>query len=126
MTMNNLRILVCDDSILVRRNLKDYLLSLGCAEIYEASNGQESIDQYMKYKPDLVFMDIVMPGKTGLDALYEILKFDSNAKVVMASSVGTQSYLQKAIEAGAYNFIQKPIENEYVKKILENYINGGQ
>ncbi|WMJ23859.1 response regulator [Paludicola sp. MB14-C6] len=126
MTMNEIKILICDDSILVRKNLKKFLTSLGCSEIYEAVNGQEAIEKYKESKPDLVFMDIVMPVKTGLDALIEILDFDTSAKVVMVSSVGTQSHLQQAIESGAFNFVQKPIENEFIRKILENFINGGK
>ncbi|MDP4094278.1 MAG: response regulator [Bacillota bacterium] len=115
-----MKILICDDSILIRKQLKEYLNDCGCTEIVEASDGQMSVDMYKKSKPDLVFMDIVMPVKGGIDAVTEILEFDKNAKVVMASSSGTKTHLKKALEAGAYEFIQKPFDENQIKNILAN------
>lgn len=122
MKVSDLKILISDDSILVRKKLKDFLKSLGISEIYEAVNGQEAVDSYKANKPDLVFMDIIMPVKTGIEALKEILEFDDCAKIVMASSVGTQEHLKDAIEAGAYDFMQKPIDNEQILKFISNFI----
>lgn len=122
MKVSDLKILISDDSILVRKKLKDFLSSLGITNIYEAINGQEAVDSYKANKPDLVFMDIIMPVKTGIEALKEILSFDDCAKVVMASSVGTQEHLKEAIEAGAYDFMQKPIDNEQVLRFISNFI----
>ena len=68
---------------------------------------------------DVVFMDIVMPEKSGVEALIDILASDSSAKVVMASSVGTQDNLKIAIAAGAYEFLQKPVNFDDVTKIIE-------
>ena len=118
MELEALKILVCDDSILIRKKLKDCLKDLGCSQVFEALNGQEAIDFYKKNKPDLVFMDIVMPIKGGIEAVTEIITFDKNAKVVMASSSGTKTHLKKALEAGAYEFIQKPFEEVQIKNIL--------
>ena len=74
--------------------------------------------KYRQTKPDLVFMEIIMPVKSGVEAPTEIKAFDSSAKVVMASSVGTQENLKEAILAGAYDFLQKPIDNDDVAKII--------
>ncbi|MCX8128811.1 MAG: response regulator [Clostridia bacterium] len=116
-----LRVLVCDDSILIRKKLKDCLLSCGCSEILEAADGQSAVDTYKEHKPDLVFMDIVMPVKGGIEAVTEILEFDGNAKVVIASSSGTKTHLKKALEAGAYEFIQKPFDEAQIRNIVLNY-----
>lgn len=118
MNVNELKVLICDDSILIRKKMKDVLASAGVGTILEAANGQEAVDQYKANAPHLVFMDIVMPVKTGIEALAEIKQLDPSAKIIMASSVGTQSHLKTAIEAGAYDFIQKPIENEQLIKII--------
>ncbi|MCI8670002.1 MAG: response regulator [Lachnospiraceae bacterium] len=125
MTINEFKVLVCDDSILSRKKLKDCILSMGCAEVFEAADGEEAIAQYEANRPNLVFMDIVMPKKDGIEAVTEILKIDSKAKIVMASSVGTQSFLKDAIKAGAFDFLQKPFDPEQVKKLVNNVCKGG-
>lgn len=119
MTYNEMSVLICDDSVFARKNLKNYITSLGVEKIFEASDGQESIDLYKEHKPTIVFMDIIMPKKTGIEAVTEILDFDKSAKVVMASSVGTQNHLKDAINAGAYEFLQKPIDNTHVLRIFQ-------
>jgi len=121
MNSDSLKVLVCDDSILIRKKLKDCLLELGCKEVLEALDGQNAVDMYKEHKPDLVFMDIVMPIKSGIEAVAEIVEFDKKAKVVMASSSGTKTHLRKALEAGAYEFIQKPFEEAQIKNIIDNY-----
>lgn len=118
MIENLLKVLVCDDSMLIRKKLKEVLKSCGCNDILEASNGQEAVDSYKENKPDLVFMDIIMPFKNGIEAVKEIIQFDNEAKVVMASSAGTKEHVKVAIKAGAFEFVQKPWEKEQINKIL--------
>ena len=120
MIENLLKVLVCDDSMLIRKKLKEVLKSCGCNDILEASNGQEAVDSYKENKPDLVFMDIIMPFKNGIEAVKEIIEFDHEAKVVMASSAGTKEHVKLAIKAGAFEFVQKPWEKEQINKILLN------
>ena len=115
---NSLKVLICDDSILIRKKLKECLIDCGCGEILEASDGQNAVDKFKLHRPDLVFMDIVMPVKDGIEAVTEIIAFDNNAKIVMASSSGTKAFLIKALEAGAFDFIQKPFEEAHVRKII--------
>ena len=113
----SLKILICDDSILIRKKLHDCLKFFCCNDILEASNGQESIDLYKSNNPDLVFMDMIMPTKNGIEAVTEIVQFDQSARVVILSTVGTKTNLKKALEAGAYDFIQKPFEEHQIKTI---------
>ena len=116
MLLENAKILVGDDSILARKQLKDVLTSFGAKNFIDAANGQEAIDQY---KPDLVFLDIVMPVKDGIAAVQEICEFDASADIVIVSSVGTQHQLKQAIEAGAKDFVQKPLNAEQVENIIK-------
>ena len=125
MSFDQVKVLICDDSVFARKKLKDYILSIGVSEVLEAADGQEAVDKYKENKPTVVFMDIIMPKKSGIEAVAEILNFDRNAKVVMASSVGTQNHLKDAINAGAYEFLQKPIENNHVLKIIQNVMKEG-
>ncbi|MBU8880066.1 response regulator [Bacillus sp. FJAT-29790] len=121
-----LRVLICDDSVLIRKKLRDILEVCQMKEIEEAENGVAAVEKARTFKPDLVFMDIVMPGKDGIEALEEIKSENPKIKVVMASSAGTQSHLKKALDLGAYDFIQKPVTLESVTSIIEKMINEGE
>lgn len=124
MNIEDLKILIADDSILARKQLKDIILTLGTPTFIEASDGQIAIDKYKESKPDLAFLDIVMPVKDGNAAIQEIIEFDPNATLVVASSVGTQSQLKNAIKAGAKDFIQKPLDKEQVLGIVSRILEG--
>jgi len=117
---NLLKILVCDDSMLIRKRLKEVLKNCGYENILEATNGEEAVNIYKESNPDLVFMDIIMPVKNGIEAVKEIIEFDKKAKVVMASSAGTKEHVKESIKAGAFEFVQKPWETEQITKILHN------
>lgn len=82
------------------------------------------MELYLKHRPDLVFMDIVMPKKSGLEALSEIRAQDPSARVVMASSTGTKKNLMTAIDEGSLDFIQKPFEKEAVHTVLRRILKG--
>lgn len=124
MKLEEISVLVCDDSMFARKSICMFIATLGIKNIYEAADGKEAVEKYKENDPDIVFMDIVMPVITGIEALTQIKEFDPNAKIIMASSVGTQNHLKSAIKAGAADFLQKPISNEQVKQILENAAKG--
>lgn len=107
------KILIIDDSAFMRMMLKDILGRNG-HEIAEAENGQDGVEKYSKFKPDLVAMDIVMPGVTGIDAVREIMKKDPKASIVMISALGQEAMVKEALEAGAKDFIVKPFKKEKV------------
>lgn len=100
------------------------LSGFGVKEIFEAADGEEAVAKYNEHKPDVVFMDIIMPKITGIDALKQIMAENPDAKIVMASSVGTQGHLKEALKAGAADFLQKPIADDDAKAILENAAKG--
>lgn len=124
MKIDDLTFLICDDSILARKQLKDIINSLGSPTILEAANGQLAIDMYKEHKPNLAFVDIVMPVKDGNAAITEIIAYDPDATIFVASSVGTQSELKKALEAGALDFIQKPIDKDQVIDLIKKHVGG--
>lgn len=125
MEKKDLKILICDDSMLIRKKMRGALEEIGIVEIYEAENGQFAVDVCKEKNPDIVFLDIVMPDKDGITALTEIKEFNKTAKIVMASSAGTQSHLKKAIQLGAYDFIQKPIKKEAIEQLIEKVLKEG-
>ncbi len=119
MTVSDIKILIADDSILARKLLKDTLAEIGCANFVEAKNGTESVEKYESESPDVVFLDIVMPGINGVEATRRIMEINPDAFIVMVSSVGTKSFLQDALEAGAKDFLQKPFNAETIQSIVK-------
>ncbi len=122
MDTNDTKFLLCDDSILARKNLISILNSFGYTNIIEVSNGQDAVDTYIKEEPRIVLLDIVMPVKDGITATKEIIAADPDACIIIVSSVGTQTHLREAIKSGAKNFIQKPIDSSLLKQIVEHWL----
>ena len=125
MNISGKKILVCDDSVLARKQLMDAVKEDSEGAVFiEGKNGYEAVELYKSEKPDLVFMDIVMPEKDGNTALSEIKEFDNEAVIIIVSSVGTQDQLKKAIQLGAKDFIQKPFEKNQIQEIIELRLGG--
>ena len=118
MLLKDAKVLIGDDSILARKQLKDVLSTMGAVHFIEAVNGKEAVEKYIAEKPDIIFRDIIMPIKDGIHAVQEIIAEDPTALIIIVSSVGTQQQLKSAIEAGAKDFVQKPINAEQIKAIV--------
>ena len=110
------KVLIVDDAAFMRNMIKDILEEEGYEIAGEAANGEEAISKYKELRPDVVTMDIVMPLKSGIEAVHEIVSFNKDAKIVMCSALGQESLVMEAIEAGAKDFITKPFKTE---KVLE-------
>lgn len=91
------KILVVDDAAFMRLSMKTMLEKNEFEVLGQAENGVKAIEMYKLLKPDIVTMDITMPEMEGIEALEEIIKFDSNAKVVMVSALGQETKVKKAI-----------------------------
>jgi two-component system chemotaxis response regulator CheY len=118
-----LSILIVDDAAFMRINLKNILEKADYEVVGEAENGSDAVAKYKDLKPDLVTMDITMPEMDGLEAVKEIMKSDSGAKVIMCSAMGQQSMVVEAIEAGAKDFIVKPFKDDRVIEAIEKALN---
>ena len=115
-----MKILLVDDSVFMRNMIKNVLKDQN-HEIFEAGNADEGIQKYRESKPDVVFLDVVMPGKSGVDALKEIKTEDPNAYIVMCTSVGgQQQVVDDAVQAGAADFITKPFKPEDILNVVNN------
>lgn len=104
------RILIVDDSKIVRRNLNTILSKAGHEIIAEAENGMQAYHEYIKYKPDLVTMDITMPLLDGVRAVKKIITADPDAKIIMVSAIDQKNMVISAIQMGAKHYILKPFD----------------
>ncbi len=111
--MKNIKILIVDDHEVVRDGLKNILLSLNNMAIAgEAANGEDAISMYDSLKPDLVIMDISMPGMNGIEATRIIKENDPNAKILILTMHDNQEYLNQIIRSGAKGFVLKNTDKE--------------
>ena len=115
------KILIVDDSKFARLNCKKVLVQRG-HEVLEASSGSEAVALYKSYGPDMVFLDITMPDMDGLTALEEIRKYDSEARVAMATAMGQQTVVMQALKSGAKDFLVKPFEPERILGTVEKLL----
>ena len=113
-----MRLLIADDSKLLRKKLRDELEKLGC-EVIEASNGKEAISLVLEHEPDGIILDIVMPEVGGIEALQTIREISPDVPVVMLSSAGTPQKLMQTLKMGAIDFIQKPYTKEQIVRAVE-------
>lgn len=114
----SLRVMVVDDALFMRNMLKDIFVRAGYEVVAEAENGEMALGLYLEFKPDLVTMDIVMPKKSGIEALQEIMTNAPHACVVMVSALGQDSLVLEAVESGAKDFIVKPFKEDKVLEIV--------
>ena len=117
------RVLVADDASFMRQMIREIVEAEGFEVCGEASDGVEAVDEFKRLHPDVVTMDIVMPLKSGIDAVRGIMALDPSACVVMCSALGQETLVTEAIQAGAKDFIVKPFKPDAVidtlKKVLE-------
>lgn len=117
------KILVVDDQISVVKIVSD-VLKKGDYEIITAANGQLGIDSAIANKPDLIIMDIMMPIKTGIEAIKEIKQIDEvkNIPILVLTAKGGGSDLDTVMSLGASGFLAKPFSPrailEEVSKLL--------
>ncbi|MDO4203788.1 MAG: response regulator [Selenomonadaceae bacterium] len=114
-----LTILICDDSKLLRKKLKTDLEQLGC-EVVQAENGKDAIMKQLQYKPDGVFLDVVMPEVGGMEALRVLKEINPDLPIVMLSSVGTPDKLMETLKMGVLDFIQKPYSTSQLEKAVSS------
>lgn len=111
-------VLIVDDSMIMRRSLRNIIENSGHTVIAEASNGNEAIAAYKSHSPDIVTMDISMPSMNGLEALKNIKSINSDARVIIISAYSQKEMVLDAIENGAKSYILKPVNVKKVKDAI--------
>lgn len=117
------RVLLVDDLPFMRSLLSDILRDAGMQVTGEAENGRDALGAYVATEPDVVLMDIAMPGMDGITALAKLRQVDRGARVIMCSALGEQPMILRAIQLGARDFVVKPFRPERVvsaiRRVLE-------
>ncbi len=119
-------VLIADDASFMRQMIRDIIEPEGYEVVGEASDGVEVVEKFRELHPDLVMMDIVMPKRSGIDAVKAIKAEDPTAAVVMCSALGQETLVMEAIQAGAKDFIVKPFKPDAVITTLAKTIEKGE
>ena len=117
------KILIADDSLFMRKMLKDILSVEDKYEIVEAQNGKEAEAQFKKHNPDLILLDIIMPEgeEEGITVLEAVKKLNPSAKVVMITAVGQDTIIAECKKAGAVDYLIKPFDkNEVIETVKKS------
>ena len=118
------KVLVVDDSLYMRENLKKILTKNGFQIVGEAENGKEAISKAKVLDIDLITMDITMPILCGISAVKKIHKIAPDIKICMITALGQETMIRDSILAGAKSFLVKPFNEEDVINALSTIFNG--
>ncbi len=115
-----LNILVVEDDLafatLAQQLLNDY-------KCHIANNGKEALEAFASFQPEITFLDISLPDTSGYDILYEILKINPQAFVVMLTGSSVSDDVKLSIAMGAASYIVKPLSRKTIKKCIDQYLN---
>jgi len=113
------RILIVDDSLAMRMILRTILESAGHEVVAEAGDGMRAVIAYCKHKPDLVTMDMNMPGMGGLEAIEQLIQIDPEALILVVSALATKQMILDAMKLGAKNFLLKPFHENQIVSVVD-------
>lgn len=117
------RILIVDDSLVMRRNLEYILKYAGHTVVGQAVNGKQAIIMYSELEPDIVTMDISMPVMSGVEAVEQIINMDKKARIIMVSALSQKQNVFEAIQKGALHYITKPIDHDNLLATINEVLN---
>lgn len=118
------KIIIVDDHFIFRNGLKDLLEEIPEVDVIgEASSGEEFLELLETCKPDMVFMDIKMPGMSGIDTTRKALENFPGLKILALSMFGEGEYVEEMLQAGAMGYLLKNIGKEELVKAIDNIVN---
>ena len=113
------RVMIVDDSKIMCKRIAGFLENSDFEVAGFCHSGEEAVAQYPVPQPDVVTMDVVMPGEDGMEAAKKIRELDPNARILMVTSLAYDSLINEAVAIGVKSFIFKPFDRE---RLLDNLI----
>ena len=123
--MEPIRVLIVDDHAMVRRGLKSFLESEENIEVIgEAADGQEALEKVKDLVPDVILMDLVMPGMDGIAVTRQIHSLSPTSRVLVLTSFGEDEKVFASIKAGAMGYLLKDVPAEDLGRAIRSVANG--
>ncbi|MCI0407248.1 MAG: response regulator, partial [Acidobacteria bacterium] len=116
--MNPFTILIVDDERTLARSIKLFLADQGY-EAEVAENGDKALELLDRIRPDLIFLDVNLPGISGIELLKRIKEYDRNIAVIIMTAYGSIEGAVEAVKLGAFDYIKKPVDLEELKLLAE-------
>ena len=110
-----MKLLIVDDSSVIRKAIESFVKDMPLEIVGQAKDGREALSLFRQLKPDIVTLDITMPEMDGLQALKEMLKIDSAARVMIVSALSNQQIVVEALSAGAKHYLNKPFSADSLR-----------
>lgn len=103
------KILIIEDSAFERKAISGMLKDAGYSDVQEAESGELGLTKFDETKPDLILLDLRMPGMSGMDVLAELKKRDNSVKVVIVSIIRKKETIDEALGLGVKAYVTKPV-----------------
>ena len=113
-----MKILVVDDSEAFRKVMIELLVKVGFHEVVEAKDYNEAVEVFTREKPNICFVDMILPGKSGVELTRALKDIDPKATIVAMSSIVNKKMIKESIEHGAKDFILKPTNEIALSSVL--------
>ena len=121
-----MKVLVVDDHAVVRDGLRRLLLTLPNVEIFEAANGRDALSLVQRQSPDLILLDLQLPGIGGIELLRRLVGASPNVRVLVFSMHAEKMYAARALQAGARGYVSKNASPEELQLALRRVLDGGR
>jgi two-component system chemotaxis response regulator CheY len=118
-----MRLLVVDDSLVVRNAVERGIVSGIEPEVLKAADGREAVELFARHRPPLVTMDLTMPHMDGLEAISAVLALEPKTSILVISALNSQAIALEAIRRGACGFLTKPFTEREVREALVQLVN---
>ena len=117
------RVLVADDSNVIRTIIADMLRDIGVKEVVEAANGNEAVSAFQQNEFGLVVLDWQMPGMCGLEVIEAVRATGSEVPIIMVTATGTKhEHVVDAVEVGASDYLLKPFDPAVLREKLGRWL----
>jgi two-component system chemotaxis response regulator CheY len=110
--MTNCRVLAVDDSAAMLNIISSYMRDTEFELVDTARDGREAVEKFEQLKPDLVLLDLVMPGQSGQETLRRMIELRPEAQIAIVSSLGTDEAVKECSSLGARGFLKKPFSKD--------------
>jgi two-component system chemotaxis response regulator CheY len=116
------KVLIVDDSTVIRKALVKFLEQYSVNIVGTASNGTDALQMFSQYKPDIVTLDITMPGFDGFHVLDKMRKMDDSVRIIVITALADKATGLKALKKGAKSYLTKPFGPDKLKDAFDRLI----